>query len=322
MFENILILTCEEDPHADFVLKHLDEFGVNSLRVNTDKLIGNYDLDISKEVRISDFSRSVVVDKSWSIWNRRILEPDIEENIDDKLKNIIYDETRKTWEGILLNHDSRVVNNPVSNFVANNKINQHHYVSKNKFGVRVPNQIISNKSDTVLRFYDELKHSNKYMSHKLQKGFMVEKEGEYYTIYNNIVKEDNLKNIDSIKFYPAYFQEYIDKKFELRITALEDKVIATEIHSQLSDISKEDFRKYDFKNVKYKIHDTPKSIEDFCVDILKNYDLKFGQIDMIVNKNNEYVFLEINPNGQWLWLELMTGYELSKDVAYNLIKNE
>jgi hypothetical protein len=58
-------------------------------------------------------------------------------------------------------------------------------------------------------------------------------------------------------------------------------------------------------------------VDDF--DIIKHYGLSFGEIDFIRNKNGDYVFLEINPNGQWLWLELKSGYNLTKDVADNLL---
>jgi glutathione synthase/RimK-type ligase-like ATP-grasp enzyme len=50
--------------------------------------------------------------------------------------------------------------------------------------------------------------------------------------------------------------------------------------------------------------------------------LNFGCFDFIVTSNNDYIFLECNPNGQWLWIELETGYEISKIIAENLAKYE
>jgi glutathione synthase/RimK-type ligase-like ATP-grasp enzyme len=50
--------------------------------------------------------------------------------------------------------------------------------------------------------------------------------------------------------------------------------------------------------------------------------LNFGCFDFIVTPEGEYVFLECNPNGQWLWIEMETGYDISKIMAKNLAKFE
>ena len=142
---------------------------------------------------------------------------------------------------------------------------------------------------------------------------------EYLTCYNNVVTDKHIKRAELIKNNPSMFQEYIEKKYEIRITALEDKVVGIKIDSQNSDLSIVDFRRYDFDNVSYEKIDLPKNVENFCLDMLKHYDLSFGEFDFIKNKKDEYVFLEINPNGQWLWLELQSGYNLTKDVAENLL---
>ena len=43
--------------------------------------------------------------------------------------------------------------------------------------------------------------------------------------------------------------------------------------------------------------------------------LTFGAYDLIVTPNREYVFLEVNPAGQWLWLEDVTNLQISKSLA-------
>jgi hypothetical protein len=52
--------------------------------------------------------------------------------------------------------------------------------------------------------------------------------------------------------------------------------------------------------------------------MIKKNGLHFGEFDIIKNQNGEYVFLELNPNGQWLWLELKSGYPLSQDIGHYL----
>jgi glutathione synthase/RimK-type ligase-like ATP-grasp enzyme len=50
--------------------------------------------------------------------------------------------------------------------------------------------------------------------------------------------------------------------------------------------------------------------------------LNFGCIDLIVRPTGDYVFLECNPNGQWLWIELATGQKISASIAEWLINAE
>ena len=137
--------------------------------------------------------------------------------------------------------------------------------------------------------------------------------------YTNIVTEQALKRAELIRNNPSLFQEYIEKDYELRITVLENKVVPIRINSQNSERSTVDFRRYDFEKVSYELAEIPPMVERFCLNLIRHYGLLFGEIDMIKAKDGRYVFLEINPNGQWLWLELQSGYNLTKDVAENLL---
>ena len=67
----------------------------------------------------------------------------------------------------------------------------------------------------------------------------------------------------------------------------------------------------------------PESIAGKCTAFLRRMGLSFGCFDFIVTPSGEYVFLECNPNGQWLWVELETGLPISQAIAEFLseIKN-
>ena len=47
---------------------------------------------------------------------------------------------------------------------------------------------------------------------------------------------------------------------------------------------------------------------------MQELNIKFGAIDIIKTPKDEYVFLEINPNGQWAWIEMQTGQEMSDEI--------
>lgn len=54
------------------------------------------------------------------------------------------------------------------------------------------------------------------------------------------------------------------------------------------------------------------------VDYVRSFGLSFGVIDSIITPDDEFIFLEINPNGQWAWLEHKTGLNISQAFAERL----
>lgn len=316
--KKVLILTYEEDPHSKSVRKYFEGIGVDFFEVYTDKLIDRYKITFNTSKRqfiLSDSDHTIILNEDWNIWNRRVMDSELPESIPKNLQDIVFTETKRTWEGLLFSHEGRVINRPQANFSANNKIDQLIFASRYGNDISIPETILTNDAEVFYYFYK----NHERVSFKLQKSALVKKDDEFLTTYNNIVTEKQAENASLIKINPSLFQEYIEKEYEIRITVLEDKVIGIKIDSQNSKLSAVDYRRYDFENVSYTHIDLPKNVEKFCTDLIKHYGLAFGEIDMIYSKSGRYVFLELNPNGQWLWLELKSGYNLTKDVAENLI---
>ena len=120
----------------------------------------------------------------------------------------------------------------------------------------------------------------------------------------------------------CFLQNYVDKLYELRITVCCEDIVACKIDSQIQkdDTGKIDWRQGYGHDLKHEIVTLPEDIQTFCREFLKRMNLNFGCFDFIVTPENKYVFLECNPNGQWMWIELMTGYDISYMIAHNLAK--
>ena len=67
----------------------------------------------------------------------------------------------------------------------------------------------------------------------------------------------------------------------------------------------------------YTIFELPKTIHDFCINYTKTLNLNFGAIDLVFH-DNEYYFIEINPTGEWSWLQKNTGYKFDKLIVKSL----
>lgn len=150
-------------------------------------------------------------------------------------------------------------------------------------------------------------------------------EYEYVFYSQKVESEDLLLQPDeSFTQTASFIQNYVEKTYELRITVINQDIIACKIDSQAQDDDKGkiDWRQgYDY-NLKHEIVEIPERIRQFCLAFLEKMKLHFGCFDFIVTPKGEYVFLECNPNGQWLWIELETGYDISKVLAENLCKYE
>jgi len=131
-------------------------------------------------------------------------------------------------------------------------------------------------------------------------------------VFTNKVTGKFMEDIERLKYSPVIFQRLIEKKLELRITVVEDNVFAAVVESP----SKIDWRR---GLAKASMFELPKEIRQLCVEYVSELGLRFGCIDMIVTPNDEYCFLEINPNGQWKFIEERTGFPIGKAIANALV---
>ena len=122
------------------------------------------------------------------------------------------------------------------------------------------------------------------------------------------------------KFGLSKFQEYISKRIELRIFFIFDNIYAMAIFSQLDEMTKYDFRNYNKekpnRNVPYNL---PFRILSKVKDFISCSGLTTGSIDMILSENNEYVFLEVNPSGQFGWVSANCNYYIEKEIATKIL---
>ncbi len=123
---------------------------------------------------------------------------------------------------------------------------------------------------------------------------------------------EDIKKID-LNFSPVICQEFIDKVCDIRVTIIGDKIFTAKIFSH-SKKSKIDFRT-DYKNLTYEEYKLSKNIENILFKLNRYYNLNYSAIDLIQDKEGKIYFLEINPNGQYLWIENALNLPISKSIA-------
>ncbi|MNZ28723.1 hypothetical protein D3C78_459550 [compost metagenome] len=51
---------------------------------------------------------------------------------------------------------------------------------------------------------------------------------------------------------------------------------------------------------------------------MRRLNLRYGAIDFVCDPQGNLWFLEINPNGQWAWIENLTGYPIAEAIVDEL----
>lgn len=117
-----------------------------------------------------------------------------------------------------------------------------------------------------------------------------------------LVDPEDEDSLSAVAELPCFFQHYISKRHELRVTIIGDRLFAARIHSQDDPRTAIDFRDFSAE-ILYEPARLPAEIERRCLEYVHSYGLTFGVIDIIVTPEGEHVFLENNPVGQFLFVE-------------------
>lgn len=147
------------------------------------------------------------------------------------------------------------------------------------------------------------------------------------SITGNVILDDVHENLDGIlyttvvskkekeNFFISFFQERIEKDFEIRTFYFNGECFSMAIFSQNDEQTKTDFRKYNNekpnRNIRYIL---PADIESKIQKFMQRIDLNCGSLDFI-KSGDQYYFLEVNPVGQFANVAYHCNYPLFKKIA-------
>jgi glutathione synthase/RimK-type ligase-like ATP-grasp enzyme len=193
---------------------------------------------------------------------------------------------------------------------AQNKILQLDIAAR--LGFSLPPTLVTNDPSQLQSFWQE--HDGQLIS-KLPSEIYFNFYGKSHARYTEPVTHWDLAAIHSASISPVMYQKTIQKKQEIRATVVGENIYATAIGSQISNRTRLDWRHYDRRATPHDAIVLPPLIAQRCVDITHRLGINFGAIDLIETPEGDHVFLEINPAGQWGWIEGASGLPITEAVG-------
>lgn len=311
----IFIISDKHDVHADVVIDKIVQKGLEYFRFNLDveslkETEINYDCS---NWRIYQNSRSITDDEIEVVWFRRAFVELLLEEKDCKDVNFLV--WKNEWNKILLGFYLSLSSKPTlcplkASYAAENKFFQYN-VAKS-IGFNIPEFITSNIKSELQSFCDS-KNNNVVLKLHHQDFYQV--DNKYQGLYVNKISSIDLNEFNEKEENPITIQKYVSKKYEVRYTVVDSKHFCCRIDSQASTQTQIDWRRYDIPNTPHLPIKPPNEIINKVNMMMRELNINYGAFDFIVDKNSKWHFLEVNPMGQWLWIEDLTGLNISGAIC-------
>jgi glutathione synthase/RimK-type ligase-like ATP-grasp enzyme len=140
-------------------------------------------------------------------------------------------------------------------------------------------------------------------------------------IFTSRLAEIEDEQAEAIRLSPFIVQSEILKQYDVRVTVVGGRVFATAIWSQDNEETITDWRKGSRPDLRHEKIVLDRRVERQCVKLVQRLGLRYGAIDLVCDQSGKLWFLEINPNGQWAWIENLTGYPIAAAIVDELTVN-
>jgi len=311
MNKRVLIVTNSGDLHADRIASLLAAKGAPPLRINLDAFPRDYQLcqliedgQRTNRLRLLPEGPWIDLDDIGAVWMRKSAEfAYLSADLAPQERAYAKLETDQALFSVLYTLDCYWMSHPLALRGALWKGEQLERARQ--MGFRVPASIVTNSPDEVRRFRERIGGPVifKAMSTPTLAADDVE-AGQRIAgaLSTTLVDDAMLDDLDAVRELSCHFQEYIPKRHELRVTVVGRRAFAARIHSQDDPRTAVDSRDMSAP-IRYEACTLAPELEGRCVEFVRSYGLEYGAIDLIVTSDEEIVFLENNPAGQFLYVQ-------------------
>ncbi|WP_433597701.1 hypothetical protein ACQPXH_18110 [Nocardia sp. CA-135953] len=209
-------------------------------------------------------------------------------------------------QGLLWSIPAYWVNDPGADRTASRKIVQLE--TARRAGFAIPETLITNDPDEARSFVESRSGSVVYKRTGTGRAEFAE---------TRLITKADFGRLAGIRSAPTTFQDYVEAQCDLRVVWMDGVEWAVRIDSQ-SGVGRVDSRLD--TTVDFVPEHLPASVSKSLATLMGALGLSFGVLDLRLGLDCEYYFLEVNPQGQFAYLEIKTGLPMFCSLA-NLLVN-
>jgi hypothetical protein len=312
----ILVVSYRDEEHTTDVVARLERAGREVLLIDMADFPSLTSLELSwtndapPSYLINGANGAVDLRRAGVGWWRRVRPFTIDQAVVvPSMRVFAESETGQAVNGMLDALPCVWVNNRGADEAAHHKPLQ--WTVAREVGLRLPRTLVTNRPEAARRFIEEVGRGR-----TIFKAFLASLEAWRET---RLVEQSDLDKLEAVRFAPVIFQEYVEG-VDLRITVVGDRLFAGEIDARSTSYP------FDMRMVIGEAAmqgvTLPPKVRSALLKLQRRLGLTYGAIDMRRTPDGEYIFFEVNPAGQWLFVEQRTGLPISQAIADLLIAYE
>jgi glutathione synthase/RimK-type ligase-like ATP-grasp enzyme len=317
----LLIVTSEDDIHTDALIEKLQSSDIEPIRLNSQSFISKsqyhfaWDIDgniTDRNLHFNDSLRSA--EDIEVIWWRKPQDYHPHASVNDHWAiKYAQDETKSLLLSLRgLFPKAKWVNDYHNLHLPSNRINQIPVAQQ--LGISIPPTLVTNHYEPALKFLQQ--YSDCIIKSMRYSGFLH--EDVQYACFTRPIDIETLEEFrESIHLAPLFIQKRISKKAEYRVTLIGKQHFVCRLdvdHLNDPDVDM-DWRVIEPDKVTHVPDTLPDSYIYKLRQMLEIFGLNFGAFDIIRDDDDELYFIELNPNGQWYWIEILTQMPMVKAMA-------
>jgi MvdD family ATP-grasp ribosomal peptide maturase len=322
---SILIITHSDDNDSiERVTEAIARKGGHTIRFDTDRyptdvrLTAYYGTSGDERLTLTNEEGEFDLREVTAIWHRRLrLGAHLPAGLDEQLRHASLGEARAAAHGMLASLKAFRMDHLHHIRHAENK--QLQLQLARELGMDIPRTLTTNDPNAVHAF---AKSCEGGIVTKMLSAFAIYEEGKELVVFTNPVKPEDLADLSGLSLCPATFQELIPKSLEIRVTVVGHRVMSAAIDSQVSARAAHDWRREGARMLQdWQPYQLPLEVEEKILRLMDYFSLNYGAIDIILTPDDRHVFLELNPCGEFFWLEQTPGLPISDAIADLLLEH-
>jgi glutathione synthase/RimK-type ligase-like ATP-grasp enzyme len=224
---------------------------------------------------------------------------------DQAHRRLAISEANTAFHGLFAAMDALWINPPALDAVASHK--PYQLALAQSLGLEIPHTVMTSDPEEAREFW------------RVCGGDVVYKQfialPESWSETRRLGEAETKIGDEAIRLAPVIFQRHVAAVADLRVTIIGDEIFAAAV--DLKDLD------YDLDvrmnlQAKHVAHDLPDDVADKLRGLMRRLGLIYGAIDLRLAKDGRYVFLEINPAGQFLYVEQQSSQPIAAALAARL----